>query len=217
MCHEISVQFSDSVLSDSATPWTVAHQASLSITNSWRLLKLMSVELVMPSHHLILCCLLLKAVQEERRKKFWLVFGYEKVIQGILINVLKHLYIHFDDKKNEVECTIPCTSWKYSSLKFFDWRKSNNMVSGFGLWGTECPSTRKGFRWSHRFEGQDNELCVRFVQFEMPVGQQNRDVQEAVNNTYLKFRRVSGLERELWESSVLLRLLCAPKIHQLKF
>ena len=38
-----------------ATPWTVAHQASLSITNSWSLLKLMSIELVMPSNHLILC------------------------------------------------------------------------------------------------------------------------------------------------------------------
>ena len=37
------------------TPWTAAHQASLSITNSQRLLKLMSVELVMPSNHLILC------------------------------------------------------------------------------------------------------------------------------------------------------------------
>ena len=41
------------------TPWTAAHQASLSITNSWSLLKLMSVGLVMPSNHLILCCPLL--------------------------------------------------------------------------------------------------------------------------------------------------------------
>ena len=37
-------------------PWTAAHQASLSITNSWSLLKLMSIELVMPSNHLIFCC-----------------------------------------------------------------------------------------------------------------------------------------------------------------
>ena len=42
-------------MSDSATPWTAAHQASLSITNSRSLLKLMSVELVMPFNHLILC------------------------------------------------------------------------------------------------------------------------------------------------------------------
>ena len=41
------------------TPWTAAHQASLSITNSWSLLKFMSIELVMPSNHLILCCPLL--------------------------------------------------------------------------------------------------------------------------------------------------------------
>ena len=38
------------------TPWTVAHQASLSFTISQSLLKLMSIELMMPSNHLILCC-----------------------------------------------------------------------------------------------------------------------------------------------------------------
>ena len=48
------VQFS-SVVSDSVTPWTAARQASLSITNSRSLLKLMSIELVMSSNHLILC------------------------------------------------------------------------------------------------------------------------------------------------------------------
>ena len=37
------------------TPWTAACQVSLSITNSWSLLKFMSIELVMPSSHLILC------------------------------------------------------------------------------------------------------------------------------------------------------------------
>ena len=49
------VQVSRSVVSDSATPWTAAIQASLSITNFWSLLKLISIELVMPSNHLILC------------------------------------------------------------------------------------------------------------------------------------------------------------------
>ena len=38
-----------------ANSWTEAHQASLSITNSWSLFKLMSIESVMPSNHLILC------------------------------------------------------------------------------------------------------------------------------------------------------------------
>ena len=42
-----------------ATPWTTACQASLSITNSWSLLKFMSIESMMPSNHLILCCRLL--------------------------------------------------------------------------------------------------------------------------------------------------------------
>ena len=50
----IQVQFS-SVVSNSATPWTAARQASLSITNSQSLLRLMSIELVMPCNHLILC------------------------------------------------------------------------------------------------------------------------------------------------------------------
>ena len=50
----LSVQFSCSV-SLFETPWTAAHQASLSITNSQSLLKLMSIESVMPSNHLILC------------------------------------------------------------------------------------------------------------------------------------------------------------------
>ena len=58
--HTHSVQFS-SVQSISrvwlfVTPWTAAHQASLFITNSWSLLKLMSIKSVMPSNHLIFCC-----------------------------------------------------------------------------------------------------------------------------------------------------------------
>ena len=68
-----------------ATPWTAAHQASLSITNSWSLLKLMSIESVMPSNHLILCHPLLlppsvfpsirvfsnESVLHIRRPKYW--------------------------------------------------------------------------------------------------------------------------------------------------
>ena len=48
-------KFSHSVVSDSVTPWIAACQASLSISNSRSLLKLMSIELVMPSNHLIFC------------------------------------------------------------------------------------------------------------------------------------------------------------------
>ena len=54
-----SVQFSGSVVSNSVTPGISARQASLSIINSRSLLKLMSIELVIPSSHLILCCPLL--------------------------------------------------------------------------------------------------------------------------------------------------------------
>ena len=57
------IQFSSVQLLSSvrlfATPWTAARQASLSITNSWSFLQIMSIELVMPSSHLILCCPLL--------------------------------------------------------------------------------------------------------------------------------------------------------------
>ena len=54
-CALSSVQFSRSVVSNSVTPWIAAHQACLSITNTWSSLKLMSIESVMRSSHLILC------------------------------------------------------------------------------------------------------------------------------------------------------------------
>ena len=50
-----SVQFNCSAVSNSVTPWAVAQEASLFITNSQSLLKLMSIKSVMPSNHLILC------------------------------------------------------------------------------------------------------------------------------------------------------------------
>ena len=61
-----------------ATLWTVAHQASLSINNSQSLLKLIPIELVMPSNHLILCppLLLLPSIFPSIR-----VFWYESVLR----------------------------------------------------------------------------------------------------------------------------------------
>ena len=72
-----SVHFSHSVVSNSATLWTAACQAYLSNTNSRSLLRLMSIELVMPSNHLILCLplLLLLAVFPSIR-----VFSSESVL-----------------------------------------------------------------------------------------------------------------------------------------
>ena len=81
---EYSVQFSRSVMSDSLRPHGLQHTWLPwgSITNSWSLLKLMSIKLVMPSNHLILCCLLpsifpsirvfsSKSVLHIRWPKFW--------------------------------------------------------------------------------------------------------------------------------------------------
>ena len=51
----ISLQSKVKSIINSVTPWNAARQASLSITNSWSLLKLMSIKSVMPSNHLILC------------------------------------------------------------------------------------------------------------------------------------------------------------------
>ena len=48
--------FSHSGLSNSVTPWTAAHQASLFFTISQSLLRLMSIESIMPSNHVVLCC-----------------------------------------------------------------------------------------------------------------------------------------------------------------
>ena len=59
------------------TPWTAARQASLSVTNSQSLLKLMSIELVMPSNHLILCCPLLLLPSNFPSIR---VFSYESAI-----------------------------------------------------------------------------------------------------------------------------------------
>ena len=60
------------------TPWTAAPQSSLSITNSWSLLRLMSIELVMPPNHVILCChlLLLSSIFPSIR-----VFSSESVLR----------------------------------------------------------------------------------------------------------------------------------------
>ena len=59
VCIISSDQSSCSVVSDSVTSWTAGCQDSLSITNSQNLLKLMSIESMMPSNHFILCCPLL--------------------------------------------------------------------------------------------------------------------------------------------------------------
>ena len=75
MCTRISSVQSLSHVRLFATPWTAAHQASLSITNSWSLLKLISIESVMPSNHFILCHPLLLSIFPSIR-----VFSSESVL-----------------------------------------------------------------------------------------------------------------------------------------
>ena len=91
------------------TPWTAARQISLSITNNWSLLKLMSIELAMPSNYLILChsCLLLPSIFPSIRgffnesvlcirwPKYWSYFkdAYRMClsVQSIFLEVLNSL------------------------------------------------------------------------------------------------------------------------------
>ena len=86
---EYSVQFSCSFMSDSAALWIAACQASLSITNSWSWFKLLSIESVMTSSHLILChpILLLPSIFLSIR-----VFSSESVL---LIRWLKYWSFSF--------------------------------------------------------------------------------------------------------------------------
>ena len=100
-----SVQFSPSVVSNSAIPWTAAHQASLSITNSNGLLKLKSIELVMPSNHLILCRPLLLPPS---------IFPSSRVFSNELVLCIRW-------PKNLSFSISPCN--EYSGLIFFriDW------------------------------------------------------------------------------------------------
>ena len=78
--NEANIQFSSvtQLCPTLATPWTAVHQASLSITSFWRLLKLISIKSVMPSNHLILCrpLLLLPSIFPSIR-----VFSNESVLR----------------------------------------------------------------------------------------------------------------------------------------
>ena len=79
-----------------ATPWTAAHQVSLSITSSQSLHKLMSIESVMPSNHLILCRPILVIMFSQKKNTFF-PFKFIPTSQlpsDILEFVLRILDIH---------------------------------------------------------------------------------------------------------------------------
>ena len=110
------------------TPWTAAHQASLSITNSRNLLKLMSIESVMPSNHLILCrpLLLLPSTFPSIR-----VFSNDHDINGSLVTIpdqltlLLHPSCHLSEKNLNL---YPSKTLTYPS-KF----RTNNPLHKFAL------------------------------------------------------------------------------------
>ena len=88
----VSIQFSSVAQSCLTlwTPWTAAHQASLSIINSWSLLKLMSIELVMPSHHLILShpLLLLMLEAYARARQMWQVDNWTAWVRHGVVRLM---------------------------------------------------------------------------------------------------------------------------------
>ena len=114
------------------TPWPAARQASLSITNCWSLLKLMSIKLVMPSNHLILChpLLLLPSIFPSigffsnesalciRWPKYWsLSISCSNEYSGLISfkidwfdflavqGTLKHLLQHHSSKASILQCS----------------------------------------------------------------------------------------------------------------
>ena len=93
--------FSHTVVSDSVTPWTAAHQAALSFTISQSLLKLVSIESMMPSSHLILCLplLLLPSV----------FLGIRVFSNGSVLCIRWSKYWSFSTSPSVTEFASPCT------------------------------------------------------------------------------------------------------------
>ena len=96
-CSCCSLLFSCSFMSDSETPWTAAHQASQSFSISQSLLKLMSIELVQPSNHLIFCrpLLLLPSIFPRIRifsSELALHMRWPKYLQSSTLVSVSHLF-----------------------------------------------------------------------------------------------------------------------------
>ena len=98
-----------------ATPWTAPSQASLSITNSWSLFKLMSLELVMPSNHLILCrpLFFLPSIFPSIR-----VFSNESVLQ-----IRWPKYWSFNISPSNKYSGLISSDWTSTALQFMVGRK----------------------------------------------------------------------------------------------
>ena len=126
----IFIQFSSvqllSLVQLFVTLWTAAHQASLSTTNSWSLLKLMSIELVMPSNHFILCRppFLLPSVFPSIR-----VFSNESALQ-----IRRPNYWHFSFSINPSNVYSGLTSLGSTGLISLQSKGFSRVFSGTTAW-----------------------------------------------------------------------------------
>ena len=121
-----------------ATPWTAACQASLSITNSWSLLKLTSIQLMMPSTHTILChpILLPPSVVFQHQELFQWVSSSHQVVS----RTIRASYV-----LGEMHTCLAVTLAKVFQFYLFFFLKNNNKLSRrfiIGDFSMECP------RWS---------------------------------------------------------------------
>ena len=129
-----SAQFNHSVVCDSlVTPWIAAHQSSLSITNSWRSLWLMSIESVMPFSHLILCCplLLLSPIPPSIT-----VFSSESTLELTGVSALAP----FLPKKSQGWSPLGWTGWISLQSKELSRVFSNTTVQKHQFFGTQLSS-----------------------------------------------------------------------------
>ena len=105
-----------------ATPWTAAHQVSLSIANSQSLLKLMSIESVMPSNHLILChpLLFLPSIFASSR-----LFSNESVLRirwpkywSFSFSISPSLNIHWNIHDHKISLNMATCPWRNQISSF---------------------------------------------------------------------------------------------------
>ena len=145
-----SVQFSHSVVSDSATPWIAARQVSLSITNSRSSLGLTSIESVIPSSHLILChpLLLLSPIPPSirvfsnestlhmRRPKYW-SFSFSIIpSKNPRADLLQDGLVGFPCSPRDSQESSPTPQFKH---QFFGAQPSSQSNSHIRTWPQEKP------------------------------------------------------------------------------
>ena len=116
------------------TPWTAARQASLSIINSWSLLKLMSIELIMPSSHLILCCALLlpPSIFPSIR-----VFANESVLHIRWPNYWSFSFSIIPSKEHPRLISLGCAGWIFLQSKGLSRVFSNTTAQKHQFFGTQ--------------------------------------------------------------------------------